>query len=40
MGNKLIGNVRGKLDLHGKYIENTWSMLENTANAGDTTITL
>ena len=40
MGNKLIGNVRGKLDLHGKYIENTWTVLENTANPNDSTITL
>ena len=40
MGNKLIGVHRGKIDLHGKYIENTWSMLASTANPGDTTITL
>ena len=36
MGNKLIGNVRGKLDLHGKFITNTWSMLSSTAEPGDT----
>ena len=31
MGNKLIGNIRGKLDLHGKYIEHTWSVLVGSA---------
>ena len=40
MGNKLIGNVRGKLDLHGKFIQHTWSTLANTAQPGDTTITV
>ena len=40
MGNKLIGVHRGKIDMHGKYIEKTWNLLENPAQPGDTTITI
>ena len=38
MGNKLIGNVRGKLDLHGKFITNTWTVLEDPISPGDTVL--
>ena len=39
-GCKVIGIREGSLDLHGKYVPVTWTHLAQTANIGDTAITL
>jgi len=39
-GNKVIGVRYGTLDMHGPVRSPTWTMLETTAVAGSTTITL
>ena len=39
-GCKVIGIREGSLDLHGKYVPVTWTHLAQTANIGDTSITL
>ena len=39
-GCKVIGIREGSLDLHGKYVPVTWTHLADTANVGDTSITL
>ena len=39
-GCKVIGIREGSLDLHGKHIPITWTHLAETANPGDTVITL
>ena len=39
-GCKVIGIREGSLDLHGKYVPVTWTNLAQTANVGDTAITL
>ena len=37
-GNKVIAMMEGILDIHGKPRSHTWTMLESTANVGDTSI--
>jgi len=39
-GNKVIGVRHGELDIHGPIREPTWTVLETTAEANSTTITL
>jgi hypothetical protein len=39
-GNKVIALMEGVLDIHGTPRTPTWTVLQSTANAGDSTITL
>ena len=39
-GCKVLGVRKGSLELHGKPVANTWTRLAQTANAGDTSITV